>query len=137
VHSPWRTSIPFALCLGVSGLLLGIGFLITLAPEMGERAFGLHIEGNSYGFHYATGVRTAYFGLLIMLLTWLGQRRALALVLTTLAIAPLGDFLIVLASPGASFIAAAVHVPGIVILLGMGSYLRRSERGRGKKPRLS
>jgi len=124
----WSTSLPFRLCLLVGLILLGLGALITLAPELGERAFGL--GEHSDGFQRVAGVRTSYLGLVVLLLAVVRERRALGILLTSLALNPLADFLIVLTSPSSSFWDAAVHLPGMVITMALGVYLLKSRSAK-------
>lgn len=119
----WFTSVSFQLCLLVSLILLGLGALITLTPELGERTFGF--DGHSDGFQLVAGMRTAYLSLIVLLLAVARERRALGIFLTTLALNPLGDFVTVLATPGSNSWNASVHLPGLVITLLLGSYLLR------------
>lgn len=117
------SSPSFMLCLLVSMILLGLGALITLTPESGERAFGL--DGYSSGFQLVAGLRTSYLGFIVLLLTLADERRALGILLISLALNPLDDFLTVLAAPGGNFWDAAVHLPGFVVTLLLGGYLLR------------
>lgn len=117
------SSLPFKLCLLVSMILLGLGALITLTPELGERAFGL--DGYSDGFQLVAGMRTSYLGFIVLLLTVAKERRALGILLTSLALNPLGDFLTVLLTPTGNFWNAAVHLPGFMVTLLLGGYLLR------------
>jgi uncharacterized membrane protein len=92
-----------------------------IAPEAGEVAFGTRVsEDGNYSFHRATGIREAYFGLNILILMWLRERRALGTLLLTVAIIPLADFLIALNAPDGSIQQAFHHgvFAPIVMLLG-------------------
>ncbi len=117
------SSLPFKLCLLVSMILLGLGALITLAPELGECAFGF--DGQNDGFQLVAAVRTSYLGFIVLLLTVAKERRALGILLTSLALNPLVDFLTVLAVPTGNFWNAAVHLPGFMVTLLLGGYLLR------------
>lgn len=124
----WSASLPFRFCLLVGLILLGLGALIALAPELGKRAFGF--AGHSDGFQLVAGVRTSYLGLVVLLLAVARERRALGILLTSLALNPLADFLIVLTLPSSSFWGAAVHLPGMVITLALGVYLLKSRSAK-------
>jgi len=123
-----KQPLPFWICAAPGLFLIGVGTLLVFAPDVGGAAFGIHAVGfPDYAFHLVTGVRTIYLGMLLMLLASLRQARVLALVQLTMATMPLADFLVVLQSSNGGWLDAIKHVPGVLILLGLGIYfLRRS-----------
>jgi hypothetical protein len=126
----WWGWLPAGLCLLFGLFLVGVGVLLLADPAAGERLFGFGDTGGpTNGFLLATGVRQAYLGVLVLLLWWAGQWRALGIVLCTLVAIPVADFLITLAAAGAGLISAAEHLLGLAVLP-LGAYLLRAGRRR-------
>ena len=126
----WWGWLPAGLCVLFGLFLVGVGALLLADPAAGERLFGLgDTGGTGNGFLLATGVRQAYLGVLVLILWWAGQRRALGIVLCTLVIVPVADFLITLAVAGAGLTSTAEHLLGLAVLP-LGLYVLRADRRR-------
>jgi Domain of unknown function (DUF4267) len=122
--------LPGGQCLLFGLFLVGVGVVLLADPTAGERLFGFgDTGGTANGFLLATGVRQAYLGVLVLLLWRSGQRRALGIVLCTLVIVPVADFLVALAVAGAGLTSAAEHLLGLVVLP-LGLYVLRADRRR-------
>jgi hypothetical protein len=110
--------------------LVGVGVVLLADPAAGERLSGFgDTGGTGNGFLLATGVRQAYLGVLVLLLWWAGQWRALGILLLTLVAIPVGDFLVTLAAAGAGPATAAEHLLGLAVLP-LGVYVLRADRRR-------
>jgi hypothetical protein len=71
---------------------------------------------------------------LVLLLWWARQWRALGIVLCTLVAVPVADFLVALAVAGAGLATAAEHLLGLAVLP-LGAYVLRADRRRaGRGP---
>jgi hypothetical protein len=125
----WRW-LPAGLCVLFGLFLVGVGVVLLADPEAGERLFGFgDTGGTANGFLAATGVRQAHLGVLVLLLWWARQWRALAILLLTLAAVPVADFLITLATADAGLATASEHLLGLVVLP-LGLYVLRADRRR-------
>jgi Domain of unknown function (DUF4267) len=112
----------------LSGFFFYVGLLLLFHPEAGERFFGFSInEGDSYSFHFTTAIRQIYLGVLILVLLWLRQLKALGFLLVTIPIVPITDFLIVFTAPGGSLLEAFPHLSGLLVI-GLGIYFIRNEQ---------
>lgn len=110
---------------GLGLLLLGLGVTYLVVPEFIEHLYGVDVpERGKYGMHYAVGVRDLFYGLLILTLTRLGQRRALAVAIGLGITLPLGDACIVLVHEGAGLMRAWPHLAGVVVMVGVWLWLR-------------
>jgi Domain of unknown function (DUF4267) len=127
----WRWGwLPAGLCVLFGLLLVGVGVVLLADPAAGERLFGFgDTGGTANGFLLATGVRQAYLGVLVLLLWWAGQWRALGVMLCTLVAIPVADFLITLAAAGAGLTTAAEHLLGLAVLP-LGVYVLHADRRR-------
>ena len=94
ISSPVRL---ISLLIGVGLLFLGGRFL--LAPEVGQKGYGLNHDQPNYAFHYIKGIRDIFSGLIIVLLAWYQNRRPLFLTLLAGSIIPFADVLIVWRTP--------------------------------------
>jgi hypothetical protein len=113
----WWDWLPSGLCVLLSLFLVGVGVVLLADPEAGERLFGFGDTGGAgNGFLAATGVRQAYLGVLVLVLWWARQWRALGIVLCTLVAIPVVDFLITLAVAEAGLAKALEHLLGLVVL---------------------
>jgi hypothetical protein len=132
VLNNWRQTLPYWLCVMLSVFFFYVGFLLILNPEAGERFFGLSLDGaDNDSFHFTTGIRQIYLGVIILVLLWLRQFRALGFLLLTIPMIPITDFLIVFTAPDGSLWEAFPHLSGLLVI-GLGVYFIRSHRTRGK-----
>jgi hypothetical protein len=124
----WWGWLPSGLCVLFGLFLVGVGVVLLVDPAAGERLFGFGgTGGTSNGFLLATGVRQAYLGVLVLVLWWARQWRALGIVLCTLVAIPVADFLITLAAVQAGLTSAVEHLLGLVVLP-LGVYVLRADR---------
>jgi hypothetical protein len=126
----WWGWLASGLCVLSSLFLVGVGVVLLADPAAGERLFGFgDTGGTANGFLLATGVRQAYLGLLLLILWWARDWRALGILLCTLVAIPVADFLITLAAAGAGFSTAVEHLLGLAVLP-LGVYVLRADRRR-------
>lgn len=120
--------LAFWLSFALGLILLLIGLLLLSAPEQGERLFGIAAfsEGGDYRLHLAVGIREAYIGLLIMLLTMFRQFRGLGIILLSALVIPVADFLIA-TSDGGMATAALTHLSSVPLVLILSIYFLRNE----------
>ena len=124
----WWGWLPAGLCVLFSLFLVGVGVVLLADPAAGERLFGFgDTGGTSNGFLLATGVRQAYLGVLVLILWWARQWRALGILLLTLVAIPVADFLITLVAAGAGLTTASEHLLGLAVLP-LGVYVLRADR---------
>jgi hypothetical protein len=124
----WWGWLPSGLCVLLSLFLVGVGVVLLADPAAGERLFGFSgTGGTSNGFLLATGVRQAYLGVLVLILWWARQWRALGILLLTLVAIPVADFLITLAAVQAGLTTASEHLLGLAVLP-LGVYVLRADR---------
>jgi hypothetical protein len=124
----WWGWLPAGLCLLFSLFLVGVGVVLLVDPEAGERLFGFgDTGGTANGFLPATGVRQAYLGVLVLILWWARQWRALGILLLSLVAIPVADFLITLAAVQAGLTTAVEHLLGLAVLP-LGVYVLRADR---------
>lgn len=110
--------------IGLGLIFIGIRFLI--APETGERGYGLDFSENAdYSFHYIKGVRDVFCGTLILALALWKQRAELALTLGLGATIPFVDFLIVLNAPNSNRAALWIHGVTTLVLIALAGFLLR------------
>lgn len=108
----------------LSGLgLLFIGLRFFLDPLVAETDFGINtLTNGDYSFQYIKGARDFFFGLIIVVLLWQKEWRALGLVLLPGAIVPAADFCIVLSQPGFTVSHLYPHLTAVIICLACGAY---------------
>ncbi len=108
----------------LSGIgLLYIGVRFFLNPIGAETDYGIYIITNGdFSFQYIKGVRDFFFGLIILVLIWKKEWRALGFVLLLGAIIPAVDFCIVVSH--ADFTAGHLyaHLTAVIICLVCGIY---------------
>jgi hypothetical protein len=122
--------LPFGLCVAFGLFLVGVGVVLLVDAEAGERLFGFgDTGGTANGFLFATGARQTYLGVLVLGLLWAGQWRALGILLLTLPAVPVADSLITLTAAGSGSHAAAEHLLGLVVLP-LGVYVLRADKRR-------
>jgi Domain of unknown function (DUF4267) len=116
--------------IGLGLIFIGIRFLV--APETGERGYGLNFSENAnYSFHYIKGIRDLFCGTLILTLAVWKRRAELALTLLLGAMIPLGDFLVILNTPNSNQAALWIHGVTMIVLVALAGFLFRSSTKTG------
>jgi hypothetical protein len=109
-----KMSITIAFLVGLGLIFLGARFFIS--PEAAESDFGIHFnEQGDYSFHYIKGVRDIIVGLIICILVFSKETKALGIVLLVGGIIPTVDMLIVLSKDYNDIAPAISHISAIVI----------------------
>jgi hypothetical protein len=117
-----RISITIAFLTGLGMIFIGTRFL--LAPEIAEASYGIHFnEHGDYSFHYIKGIRDVFTGLVICLLIFTKQTKALGTALTVGTIIPIADMLIVLNKDYTTIVQAIPHISAIIICAVVGTIL--------------
>lgn len=118
---------------GLIGLgLTFIGARFLVAPETGERGYGLNFSENAdYSFHYIKGIRDLFCGALILSLALWKRRAELALTLGLGAMIPFVDFLVVLNAPNSNPAALWIHGVTAIMLVTLAGFLFRSYAKNG------
>jgi Domain of unknown function (DUF4267) len=125
LKNKWQGTLPYWLCIMLSIFFFFVGLLLIFNPEAGERFFGLNLdEGDNYSFQFTTAIRQIYLGVIILVLLWRHQFRALGFLLLTIPMIPVTDFLIVFTSPDGSLWQAFPHLSGLLVM-GLGIYFIR------------
>ncbi|GHE35487.1 DUF4267 domain-containing protein [Sphingobacterium griseoflavum] len=107
-------AIAMAYLMGFGLIFIGGRFLI--APELAEAGYGLRFdEQYDYSFHYMKGIRDLLSGLLICILAWSKQTKALSISLLISPIVPFVDTIIVLEKKYTVVTQAIPHVFAIII----------------------
>ena len=115
-------------CACCSGLfLVGVGVVLRADPAAGERLFGFGDTGGTANGVLPATARQAYLGVLVLILWWARQWRALGILLLTLVAVPVADFLIALAAGQAGLSTAVEHLLGLAVLP-LGVYVLRADR---------
>lgn len=98
------------------------GILFIVAPEIGGRVFGINGLGEiaDASLVWTTGIRQFALGLIIILLTWLRQLKALAVTLLVGFLVPLMDTIIVAKSVG--LVDSLRHAVTVPVLIAFGEY---------------
>jgi hypothetical protein len=119
------TAFGFTLITGL--LLVFIGIRFFLSPNVAEEAFGIQTPtGSDFSFHYIKGIRDAAVGLAILIMLFTRTQRGLGILLLTVTIVPVTDFLIVLSTPGHLTERLYAHLTAVVLGLVLGSYYLKS-----------
>ena len=104
-----------AIVLDLFVILIGVRFL--LAPRVAAVGYGVPAEEGAAAYLSVKGVRDTTFGVLgIALLAFVGAQAA-AWFMLVVALAPLGDTLIVLRHGGTKATAFGVHLATAVVVL--------------------
>jgi Domain of unknown function (DUF4267) len=128
LNNKWRETLPYKLCVMLSIFFFFIGLLLIFNPEEGERFFSLNVdEEDNYSLHFTTAIRQIYLGMIILVLLWLRQLRALGFLLLTIPMIPITDFLIVFTAPDGSLWEAFPHLSGLLVI-GLGISLSKPIR---------
>jgi hypothetical protein len=132
LRSNWRQALAYGFCVLLSVFFFFVGVLLLVNPEAGGSFFGLALnETRNYSFHFTTAIRQIYLGVIILVLLWLRQFKALGVLLITIVLIPMTDFLIVFTAPGGTLSAAAAHLSGILVM-GLGIYFFRKDHTLAK-----
>jgi hypothetical protein len=116
--------------IGLGLIFIGLRFLV--APETGERGYGLNFSENAdYSFHYIKGIRDLFCGTLILTLAVWRRRAELALTLLLGAMIPLGDFLVILNAPNSNTAALWIHGVTAIVLVALALFLFHSVAKNG------
>lgn len=119
--------IAIAFLTGLGLIFIGTRFLI--APETAEVGYGIHFnEQGDYSFHYLKGIRDLLSGLLICMLVWSKQTKALAITLLVGIIVPIVDMLIVLGKDYTDITQAIPHIAAIIVCFLLGVVLTRNSK---------
>jgi quercetin dioxygenase-like cupin family protein len=120
-------SITFLTGLG----LIFIGSRFLIAPEIAEAGYGIHFsEQGDYSFHYIKGIRDLFTGLLICILIFSKQTKALGLTLLLGTIIPLADMFIVLNKDYNGLTQAIPHLSAIIICFFCGLFFLKNKNGK-------
>jgi hypothetical protein len=115
--------IAFGLTFITGALLIFIGARFLISPDVAEQAFGIQtVTGNDFSFHYIKGIRDLSVGIAILAMLLTHTHRGLAILLLTVSLVPLVDFLIVLHAPGHLNAYLYPHLTAIVLGLVLGFY---------------
>lgn len=117
------SSIAFGFTLITGLLLVFIGARFLLLPYVAELAFGIQTPtGNDYSFHYIKGIRDLAVGLAILVMLLTRTQRGLGILLLTITIVPVTDFLIVLNAPGHLTERLYPHLTAVILGIALGAY---------------
>ena len=102
--------------------LIFIGARFFISPGVAEHDFGIDITTGDLSFHYIKGIRDIFSGMILLVLLYARQYRALGLILLCAVIIPATDFCIVYMHQGFNIAKLAAHFCAIVIAVGLGIY---------------
>jgi len=109
-----KIAITLAALTGLGMIFLGARFL--LLPEVAETGFGIKFsEQGDYSFHYMKGIRDIFSGIVLCLLLFTKQIKALGITLLAGTIIPVVDMLIVLSKDYNGAAPAMPHIAAIII----------------------
>jgi predicted exporter len=113
----------FIATLLTGALLVFIGTRFFIDPRNAETGFGIHVSTtNDFSFHYIKGIRDLFSGLIILILLFAKEWRALGLLMLTATIVPSVDYAIVWNTPGHLTVSLFAHLTAIILALVLGSY---------------
>ena len=119
-------TLSFYMVLLTGLLLLFIGVRFIISPQVAELAYGIHIHTDDFSFHYIKGIRDIFSGLLVIILLFAKEYRALGFALLCATIIPAGDFCIVLSHPDFEVSKLYPHISAIIICIVFGIYYLRA-----------
>lgn len=112
----------------LAGFVFGLNYLFN--GQGAAAGFGI-VDPD--GYYIVKGVRDLAYGLTVLILLLLGQRRALAWVVLADSIIPIGDCLAVVISGGSVGYALAVHgSAAVLVLVTAGLLLRETAPARSQ-----
>ncbi|HEY5745507.1 MAG TPA: DUF4267 domain-containing protein [Chryseolinea sp.] len=120
-HIAKQTTFWISLLSGIGLLFIGLRFFLD--PPGAETDFGINtLTNGDFSFQYIKGIRDFFSGLIILILLWQKEWRALGFVLLAGSIIPAADFCIVLSQPGFTTRHLYPHLVAVLICLACGSY---------------
>ena len=120
-HIAKQTAFWISLLSGIGLLFIGLRFFLD--PLGAEADFGINtLTNGDFSFQYIKGVRDFFYGLVILILLWQKEWRALGFILLPGAIIPTADFCIVLSQPGFTASHLYPHLMAVMICLACGFY---------------
>lgn len=118
--------------------LVFIGGRFLIAPEVGERGYGLIYNQPGNAFHYIKGIRDVFAGLLFIAFTAANWRKPLAVVMLLGSLIPVVDMIIVLTSPTVVVGAEWIHgTTAVAIWIYSYFLLRQRQNFRSHQPHLN
>jgi hypothetical protein len=115
------TAFWLALLTGLALIFIGLRFII--APEIAEAGFGIHVnENGDHSFHYIKGIRDFFTGLIIVVLLFSREYRALGWLSLCGSLIPTTDLWIVVSHPGYDPARIYPHLSAVIISIGLGIY---------------
>jgi hypothetical protein len=118
------TPIAYGLAVALDLFIIVIGARFLLAPRPAAAAYGVPaVQPGDGAYLTIKGVRDATFGILGLVLLALSGARAEAWFMLVVALAPLGDTLIVLRHGGTKATAFGIHFATAVIVLASAAML--------------
>jgi hypothetical protein len=112
------TPIAYGLAIVLSGFVLFIGVRFLLAPQASAAGYGVPAkEDGDVAYLTIKGLRDATFGVLGLALIAFADAHAVGWYMLVVAIAPLGDTLIVLRHGGPKATAFGIHFATAVVVL--------------------
>ena len=111
------------LLTGLGMLFIGGRFLVS--PAIAEAGYGIHVTTGDYSFHYIKGIRDIFSGLVVLVLLFAKEYRALGFALLCATIIPAGDFLIVMSHTDYEVSKLYPHITAVIICIVFGIYYLR------------
>jgi uncharacterized membrane protein len=109
--------------VALTGLgLLFIGARFFISPGVAEHQYGIDISTGDLSFHYIKGIRDIFSGIILLVLLFAREYRALGLILLCAVIIPATDFCIVYMHQGFDVAKLSAHFCAIAIAVGLGIY---------------
>ncbi len=124
-----QTTIALSVAALIAAGIIFIGSTYLVSPERITGSFGLKLpatDANTRAWLRLKGIRDIGSGLLVLVLMMAASRRSLGITLLSLAIIPLGDMSIILASGGSKSKAFSVHGLTCLVMLVVGLLLLHS-----------
>ena len=109
----------FPLIVGFFTLLIGI--VATAKPEEMSKKFGIAVYGVALPYVMSTGIRDVFIGLIVLILFYLREWRALGAGHLCIGIVAISDFLVVRKYGDKK--TSMTHLGGAVIVIAYGTWL--------------
>lgn len=125
-----NTAIPSAVAALIAVAILTIGTFYLVSPARISGSFGLRPPASddaTRGWLRLKGIRDAASGLVVLVLLLTASRHTLGTVLLALAIIPLGDMSIILASRGSRAKAFSIHGLTCAVMVVVGLFLTHAQ----------
>jgi hypothetical protein len=107
--------IAYGLAIVLNLFIVFIGIRFFVVPRAAATGYGVPAEPNAY--LTVKGLRDTSYGILGLALAGFADARALALFMLVVALAPLGDTVIVLRNGGTRAVAFGIHFATAVVVL--------------------